>query len=91
MDKFVFTNSTSNKKQKLQPQSDHLVEPEIENENSMKSTNSCYILDGQFFSIIKEENKNISAQCQMCSKVIQGQAGSTGNFLSHIRVCIIHL
>jgi len=89
MDNFVITNS--NKKQKLhQTQSNHLVEPEIANENSI-STNNCYIFDGQFFSIIKEENKNILAQCQKCTKVIQGQKGSTGNFLSHIKVCFINV
>lgn len=62
MDNFVITNSTLNKKQKFQTQSDHLVMPEIANENSIISTNNCYIFDGQFFSIIKEENKNILAQ-----------------------------
>jgi len=89
MDKFVISesNCTSNKKQKLQTQSNDLDDLKPSNENSIKSTN-CYILDGQLFSVIKDDDKNISAQCQMCTKVIQGQKGSTGNFLSHIKVCI---
>jgi len=68
MDKFVISKSDSstNKKQKLQTQSDDIDELETSNEISIKSTN-CYILDGQLFSVIKDYDKNISAQCQMCT------------------------
>jgi len=90
MDKFVISkcNFTSNKKQKLlKTQSEDVDELVTSNENSKTSTN-CYIFDGQLFCVVKDDDKNISAQCQMCSKIIQAQKGSTGNFLSHIKVCI---
>lgn len=45
-----------------------------------------YLLDGQFFSIVKEDGTKLTAQCKNCSKIIQGQKLSTGNFLSHIKV-----
>ncbi|KAF0754600.1 BED-type domain-containing protein [Aphis craccivora] len=32
------------------------------------------------------DGKNIGAQCQYCPKIIHGQKGSTGNFLSHIKL-----
>ncbi|XP_029348045.1 uncharacterized protein LOC115034759 [Acyrthosiphon pisum] len=32
-----------------------------------------------------DQDKKMSAQCQLCQKIIQGQKGSTGNFLSHIK------
>lgn len=86
MQKFV----TSNKKLKIDQQVDDnpvLEEQELLNPQSSDSYN-CYILDGQFFKVIKEENKNISTQCQLCSKIIIGQKGSTGNFLSHIKVSV---
>ncbi|KAE9530032.1 hypothetical protein AGLY_011494 [Aphis glycines] len=70
MNKFIISKSDSstNKKQKLQTQSDDIDELETSNEISLKSTN-CYILDRQLFSVIKDDDKNISAQCQMCTKV----------------------
>lgn len=76
MDKFI----TTNKKLKQTDQEQKMLN------QSSGGADNCYILDGQFFTVIKKENKNISAQCQLCSKVILGQRGSTGNFLSHIKV-----
>lgn len=81
----VITNSKLNKKRNLQTQSDHLVEPEIAKWKVPTDAISMNH-DGQIVSIIKGENKNISVQCQICSKVIRRQTGSTVNFLSHIKV-----
>ena len=47
-----------------------------------------YLFDG-FFKIISLEGNKLSALCQNCSKVLNGSINSSGNFLSHYKVCII--
>jgi len=43
----------------------------------------------EFFKIISLEGNRLSALCQNCSKVVNGSINSSGNFLSHYKVCII--
>lgn len=45
-----------------------------------------YLFDGQFYKVVQVDEKRLTAKCQMCSKTIQGQINSTGNFVSHIKV-----
>lgn len=45
-----------------------------------------YLFDGQFYKVLQVDEKRLTAECQTCSKTIQGQINSTGNFLSHIKV-----
>jgi len=47
-----------------------------------------YLFD-EFFKIISLEGNKLSALCQNCSKVVNGSINSSGNFLSHYKVCII--
>lgn len=47
-----------------------------------------YLFDGKFYKIISTSENKLIAQCQFCSKTIHGQINSTGNFHSHIKVCI---
>lgn len=54
--------------------------------NNIKLSNN-YLFDGQFYNIISNVGKKLIAKCVLCSKTIQGQDNSTGNFLSHIKVC----
>lgn len=93
MDKFLVHPTASSSKRKLtQPD----CEPDdsddqniINTEEPIENNNTCYLFDGKHFKIIKSNNdtdKKMSAQCQLCQKIIQGQKGSTGNFLSHIKV-----
>lgn len=44
------------------------------------------LLDGEFFTVVRLEDNNVSARCAQCSKIINGSLKSTGNFLSHIKV-----
>lgn len=53
--------------------------------------NKSYLLDGRFFTVVKEDGAKLTAQCKNCPKIIQGQKLSTGNFLSHIQVTIYTL
>jgi len=48
--------------------------------------NKCHIFNGNFFKLVEDDGKKVCAQCQYCPKIIHGQKGSTGNFLSHIKV-----
>ncbi|XP_014204093.1 uncharacterized protein LOC106636261 [Copidosoma floridanum] len=43
------------------------------------------ILDGEFFSVVKLEDSNVTARCLQCNKLLNGNLKSTGNFLSHIK------
>jgi len=50
------------------------------------SFSNHYLFDGQFYKVLQVTEKRLTAECQTCSKTIQGQINSTGNFLSHIKV-----
>lgn len=56
--------------------------PKLSEEPLIKS----YLLDGQFFTVVKEDGLKLTAQCKNCPKIIQGQTFSTKNFLSHLKV-----
>ncbi|KAJ8670557.1 hypothetical protein QAD02_001816 [Eretmocerus hayati] len=43
------------------------------------------ILDGEFFSVMRLEDTNVTARCLQCNKLLNGNLKSTGNFLSHIK------
>ncbi|XP_043288534.1 uncharacterized protein [Venturia canescens] len=43
------------------------------------------LLDGEFFSVVRVEDTNVTVQCLQCKKLLNGNLKSTGNFLSHIK------
>ncbi|CAD6241312.1 GSCOCG00002638001-RA-CDS [Cotesia congregata] len=43
------------------------------------------ILDGEFFSVVRVDDTNVTVRCQQCNKLLNGNLKSTGNFLSHIK------
>ncbi|XP_031784855.1 uncharacterized protein LOC100679061 isoform X3 [Nasonia vitripennis] len=43
------------------------------------------ILDGEFFSVMRLEDSNVTARCLQCHKLLNGNLKSTGNFLSHVK------
>lgn len=43
------------------------------------------ILDGEFFTVIRVEDTNVTVKCLQCQKLLNGNLKSTGNFLSHIK------
>lgn len=46
------------------------------------------LLDGEFFSVVRVEDTNVTVRCLQCDKLLNGNLKSTGNFLSHIKVSI---
>lgn len=50
-----------------------------------------YLFNGEFYNIISNDGKKLIAKCVNCLKPIQGQVNSTGNFLSHIKVCFLNI
>jgi len=82
MDKFI---QRSSKKQNI------VCEDDPVNNLETIEKSKCYIFNGKFFKILNEddEKNKISAQCQNCPKIVHGHKGSTGNFLSHIKVSYI--
>lgn len=45
-----------------------------------------YLLDGEFFSIVKEDGTKMTGQCKNCFENNSRTKLSTGDFLSHIKV-----
>ncbi|GAB1868471.1 Protein stand still [Camponotus japonicus] len=43
------------------------------------------ILDGEYFTVTRVEDTNVTVRCQQCQKLLNGNLKSTGNFLSHIK------
>ncbi|XP_066594317.1 uncharacterized protein [Prorops nasuta] len=43
------------------------------------------ILDGEFFTVMRVEDTNVTVRCLQCQKLLNGNLKSTGNFLSHIK------
>ncbi|XP_025425640.1 uncharacterized protein LOC112694404 isoform X2 [Sipha flava] len=81
MDKFI---NRSTKKQNNVSEDD----PAVHSSETIEKS-KCYIFNGKFFKIINVEDNDknkIFAQCQNCPKIVHGHKGSTGNFLSHIKV-----
>ena len=66
---------------------------ERENEDSLSLTSSKlpHILTGEFFEVTTScTDQKIIAQCQNCPKTISGSKTSTGNFVSHYKVSLLH-
>lgn len=60
-----------------------------ESTNQLINTSKLKYLFDEFFKIISLDGNKLSALCQNCSKVVGGSINSSGNFLSHYKVCII--
>ncbi|XP_014471709.1 PREDICTED: uncharacterized protein LOC106742878 [Dinoponera quadriceps] len=43
------------------------------------------ILDGEYFTVTKVEDSNVTVRCSQCQRHLNGNLKSTGNFLSHIK------
>ncbi|KAF7996482.1 hypothetical protein HCN44_002114 [Aphidius gifuensis] len=43
------------------------------------------VLDGEFFSVIRVDDTNVTVKCHQCQKLLNGNLKSTGNFLSHLK------
>ena len=48
-----------------------------------------YLFDGKFYDIVSNIGTKLIAKCILCSKTIQGQNNSSGNFLSHLKVSFL--
>jgi len=97
MRRFLVSNVDKNdasqlKKQRLQeeeeddPIQNNIQEQDLNKLSEEPLISKSYLLDGQFFTVVKEDGSKLTAQCKNCPKIIQGQKLSTGNFLSHIKV-----
>ena len=102
MDKYLISsknNSIKSNTQKRKSEDDdgdpkdlgfnqNIMETSEEEKLSPQNLQKSYLFNGQFFTIIQCDGLKLTAQCKNCSKVIQGQKMSTGNFLSHLKVII---
>ncbi|XP_071570260.1 uncharacterized protein [Temnothorax nylanderi] len=43
------------------------------------------LLDGEYFTVTRVEDTNVTVRCQQCKKQLNGNLKSTGNFLSHVK------
>jgi len=65
------------------------TEPDCCDSTEQINVSQSYLFDGKYYNILsnKNEGKKLVAKCVLCTKVIRGQINSTGNFLSHLKVC----
>jgi len=59
-----------------------------ESTDNLINTSKLKYLFNEFYKIISLEGNKLSASCQNCSKIVNGSINSSGNFLSHYKVCI---
>jgi len=60
-----------------------------ESTNNLINTSKFKYLFNEFYKILSLEGNKLSLSCQNCSKIVNGSINSSGNFLSHYKVCII--
>ncbi|XP_011877795.1 PREDICTED: uncharacterized protein LOC105567495 isoform X2 [Vollenhovia emeryi] len=65
----------------------HQVTPQIESNVEQKTTaiRLPALLDGEYFTVTRVEDTNVTVRCQQCKKQLNGNLKSTGNFLSHVK------
>lgn len=100
MDKFLVKYDASTRKRPIQEGDEDPDDPGFNPKPPVAETQlslsedltKSYLFNGQFFTIIQCDGDvtKLVAKCKNCSKVIHGQKRSTENFLSHIKVIIIH-
>lgn len=59
-----------------------------ESTDNLINTSKLKYLFNEYYKIISLEGNKLSASCQNCSKIVNGSINSSGNFLSHYKVCI---
>lgn len=69
-----------------QSQISQIIQPNAQNNVTLTPVRLPAILDGEFFSVMRLEDTNVTARCLQCHKLLNGNLKSTGNFLSHIKV-----
>lgn len=95
------SQSVNNQSQtgQIQTQEDHDKQQQMEQthqitqQNQLNTENKVLtpirlpaILDGEYFTVTKVEDSNVTVRCSQCKRHLSGNLKSTGNFLSHIKV-----
>lgn len=73
-------------------ENDQIDDPDNENDTKISKINNVPFkyLFYNFYKCICIKDNEITASCQNCSKTVSGSTSSRGNFLSHIKVCIMY-
>lgn len=82
-------NSDASAMQQVQTQQNQIspsMQSNAQNNVTLTPIRLPAILDGEFFSVMRLEDTNVTARCLQCQKLLNGNLKSTGNFLSHIKV-----
>ncbi|XP_029164620.1 uncharacterized protein LOC114935870 [Nylanderia fulva] len=61
------------------------IQPNTQQSTSLTPIRLPAILDGEYFTVTRVEDTNVTVRCQQCQKLLNGNLKSTGNFLSHIK------
>lgn len=76
--------------QQQQTEQTQQIQPSTPNNIPLTPIRLPAILDGEYFTVTKVEDSNVTVRCCQCHRFLNGNLKSTGNFLSHIKVnCII--
>lgn len=105
MKRFLVTSSENNKKliqeaiddpppALLSSDESMVHNPLAQSTTEVDKFKNNYLFDGTFYKVISNIDNKLAVQCQLCNKTIHGNINYTGNFLNHIKVCmliIIHM
>lgn len=67
----------------------HAPPTETEQIKHIINLSDHYLFDGKYYNTVSNIGAKLIAKCVLCSKTIQGQNNSSGNFLSHIKVSFL--
>lgn len=67
---------------------ENAYEPPTKKKKSTNVTHSIpRLLDGKYFSIVRNDDSKITAKCMICGRSRKGDLKSTGNFMDHFTSC----
>ncbi|XP_048515184.1 uncharacterized protein LOC105684733 isoform X2 [Athalia rosae] len=61
------------------------IQPSTQLNSTLTPVRLPAILDGEFFTVIRVQETNVTVRCLQCQKLLNGNLKSTGNFLSHVK------
>ncbi|KAL0111380.1 hypothetical protein PUN28_012935 [Cardiocondyla obscurior] len=79
------TLTLQQQEQQQQTQIHQMTKIESNSEQKITSVRLPALLDGEYFTVTKVEDTNVTVRCQQCKKQLNGNLKSTGNFLSHVK------
>lgn len=87
MKRFLKLTQSGQSTSKMQKQSVNNTDPDDPDPITEIHSSKLKYLFEEFYKITSNDGNKISASCKNCSQIVNGSINSSGNFLSHYKVC----